>query len=208
MPFISQIAQMIRLTPSPGGSNTVTATTNGSAQFNNLIDTATCQNLPGMVGWYKDSQGQVSVLAYSQAQASIPYGAALMHAAGNLVTATGVASTRVRSGYDCNVVAALTTAYGAYSGNFAGVAGASIINTGVYFWRYISGFVPEALVATGMASGTLLAPCATTANVLGTVNNLNAATVAATAAQSVGFMVGIGPANGGLASVYLTGWYM
>jgi hypothetical protein len=174
-----------------------------------MVDTATAQNLPGMVAVFKDSDGQISWLAYSIAQASIAYGAALQKVtAASLVSATGVASARVKSGFDNNVVTAGLASIGGYGAGFAGIAAASVINTGAYFWRYISGFVPEATVGSGVPSGHLLTNFATTNGALGSLTNLNAATIAATLSIPVGYTVGAAPANGGLASVYLTGWYM
>ena len=207
MPFLALNPQGVRLTPSPTASNTTTATTNGSAPLNTLVDTATCQNLPGMVAWFKDAQGQISVLAYTQAQASIVYGKALIRAAGFLSTATGVASTAVKSGYDCNVVVTATTTYGLSNGNFAGIAAGSVSNTGAYFWRYISGFVPEALCATATASGKIICLSGSVAGNL-TVSPVDNATQTGTSPIPVGVMLGLAPAAGGLASVYLTGWYM
>jgi hypothetical protein len=208
MPFLGLNPQAIRLTPSPGASSSPAATTNGTSILNVMVDTATAQNLPGQVAWFKDAQGQISCLAYSIAQASITYAAALMHQAGGAATATGVASTRVRSGYDCNVVANATTAVAGYTGNFAGIAAASVINTGAYFWRFISGFVPEALMGSAIASGSLLTVSGSVAGALGSMNNLNAATVSGTTTMTVGFALGLTAGAGSLASVYLTGWYM
>jgi hypothetical protein len=208
MPFFGLNPQGVRLTPSPGASNSPTATTNGSAPLNNIVDTATAQNLPGMVAWFKDAQGQVSVLAYAIAQASIVYGKALIRAAGFLSTATGVASTAVKSGFDCNNVVTATTTFGGYAGNFAGIAAGSVSNTGAYFWRYISGFVPDALCATATASGTLLIVSGSVAGNLAGLPALNATSTNATVAIPVGVTLGLAPAAGGLASVYLTGWYM
>ena len=209
MGFLQLNPQGVRLTPTPTATQSTTATTNGSAPLNTMVDTATAQNLPGMVAWFKDTQGQVSVLAYSQAQASIAYGAALMKVtAGSFVSATGVGSTQVRSGFDSNVVIAGVASVGGYPAGFAGIAAASVINTGAYFWRYISGFVPEATVGSGVASGRLLTNYATTAGALGSLTNFNAATVSGTQYVAVAYTIGAAPANGGLASVYLTGWYM
>lgn len=208
MPFMGLNPQSVRLTPSPAASSSPAATTNGTSILNTMVDTATAQNLPGMVAWYKDAQGQISVLAYSIAQASITYAAALMHQAGGAATSTGVASTRVRGGYDCNNVAVATTAICGYAGNFAGIAAASVNNTGAYFWRYISGFVPEAQMGSSINSGALLVLSGTVAGALGSMNNLNAATVSGTAQQTIGFALGISSGAGSLASVYLTGWYM
>lgn len=209
MGFLQLNPQGVRLTPTPTATQSTTATTNGSAPLNTMVDTATAQNLPGMVAWFKDTQGQVSVLAYSQAQASIAYGAALMKVtAASLVSATGVGSTQVRSGFDNNVVIAGVASCGGYGAGFAGIAAASVINTGAYFWRYISGFVPEATVGSGVASGRLLTNFSSTAGALGSITNFQLATVAATVTIPVGYTVGAAPANGGLASVYLTGWYM
>ena len=210
MPFLQLNPQGVRLTPAPTATQSTTATTNGSAPLNTMVDTATAQNLPGMVAVFKDTQGQISWLAYSQAQASIAYGAALQKVtAASLTTATGVASTQVRSGFDCNVVIAGLASIGGYGAGFAGVAAASVINTGAYFWRYISGFVPEATVGSGVASGHLLTNFATTNGALGSLSNFNATSASnATVQIPVGFTVGAAPANGGLASVYLTGWYM
>jgi hypothetical protein len=160
-----------------------------------------------MVACFKDAQGQISWLAYTQAQASIVYGKALIRAAGFAVTATGVASTQVKSGYDCNVVVTATVTYGGYAGNFAGVAAASVSNTGAYFWRYISGFVPEALCATAAASGAVIMLSGSVAGNLTPPPVVNA-TLTGTSQQTVGVMLGLAPAAGGLASVYLTGWYM
>lgn len=207
MPFLALNPQGVRLTPSPTASNTTTATTNGSCPLNTLVDTATATNLPGMVAWFKDAQGQISVLAYTQAQASIVYGKALIRAAGFLSTATGVASTVVKSGYDCNVVVTATTTYGLTTGNFAGIAAASVSNTGAYFWRYISGFVPEALCATAAASGKIIYLSGSVAGNL-TPAPVDNATQTGTSVAPVGVMLGLAPAAGGLASVYLTGWYM
>jgi hypothetical protein len=205
MPFLALNPQGVRLTPSPTASNSPTATTNGSAPLNTLVDTATAQNLPGMVAWYKDTDGQVSVLAYAIAQASIPYASPLMKAAGNLTTATGVASTRVKSGFDTNNVGVMSATQAGYSGYFAGIAAGSISNTGAYFWRYISGFVPEAKVASGMSSGAQVFANAT---VIASLTALNATSTNATTQIPVGYSVGAGPAGGGLTSIALTGWYM
>ena len=210
MPFLQLNPQGVRLTPTPTATQSTTATTNGSAPLNTMVDTATAQNLPGMVAVFKDSDGQISWLAYSIAQASIAYGAALQKVtAASLVSATGVASTRVKSGFDNNNVIAGIASCGGYGVGFAGIAAASVINTGAYFWRYISGFVPEATVGSGVASGRLLTNFATTAGALGSLSNFNATSASnATVQIPVGYTVGAAPANGGLASVYLSGWYM
>lgn len=210
MPFLQLNPQGVRLTPTPTATQSTTATTNGSAPLNTLVDTATAQNLPGMVAVFKDSDGQISWLAYSIAQASIAYGAALQKVtAASLVSATGVASTRVKSGFDNNNVVAGIASCGGYGVGFAGVAAASVINTGAYFWRYISGFVPEATVGSGVASGRFLTNYATTAGALGSLSNFNATSASnATVQIPVGYTVGAAPANGGLASVVLTGWFM
>lgn len=207
MPFMGLNPQSVRLTPSPGGSNTTNATTQGTSQLNNIVDTATCQNLPGMVAWFKDSQGQVSVLAYAIAQASITYGAALMHQAGGATTSTGVASTIVRGGNDCNVVAAATTGLGGLTAGFAGVAAASVINTGAYFWRYISGYVPEAQVGSAIASGHLLIVSASAGGFLASMASIGTQT--GSMMIPVGVTLGTnGNSAGSIASVLLTGWYM
>ncbi len=213
MPFFGINPQTVRLTASPGATNSPTATTNGSAPLNNIVDTATAQNLPGMVAWYKDTQGQLSVLAYAIAQASIAYASPLMHAvAGSLSAATGVASTAVKSGLDLNCVAVMQSSAAGYPAMFAGIAAASVINTGAYFWRYISGFVPEALCGSGMASMRMIIPRASgTLVVMASLNAENATygtSFFGTTQIPVGFSVGAAPANGGLASICLTGWYM
>ena len=210
MPFLQLNPQGVRLTPAPTATQSTTATTNGSAPLNTMVDTATAQNLPGMVAVFKDNDGQISWLAYSQAQASIAYGAALQKVtAASLTTATGVASSKSKTGFDTNVVVTGTVSVGGYGAGFAGIAAASVINTGAYFWRYISGFVPEATVGSGVASGRAVTNFATTAGALGSISNFNATSASnATVQIPVGFTVGAAPANGGLASVYLTGWYM
>jgi hypothetical protein len=210
MPFLQLNPQGVRLTPTPTATQSTTATTNGSAPLNTMVDTATAQNLPGMVAWFKDSDGQVSVMAYAIANASIAYGAALQKVtAASLVAATGVASTRVKSGFDNNTVIAGIASCGGYGVGFAGIAAASVINTGAYFWRYISGFVPEATVGSAVASGRFLTNYATTAGALGSLSNFNATSASnATVQIPVAYTVGAAPANGGLASIHLTGWYM
>lgn len=208
MPFIGLNPQGVRLTPVPGGSNSGAATSQGTSILNNMVDTATAQNLPGMIAWFKDSQGQISVLAYAIAQASITYAAALQRQAGGATTATGVGSTLVRGGIDCNVVAMATTATGGYPGAFAGVAAASVVNTGAYFWRYISGFVPEALFGSTIASGKMICAAPSTTGAFGSLNSLNTFATNATYSFAVGVALGPVTGAGSLASIYLTGWFM
>ena len=211
MPFLQLNPQGVRLTPAPTATQSTTATTNGSAPLNTRVDTATAQNLPGMVAVFKDSDGQISWLAYSIAQASIAYGAALQKVTygGSALAATGVASSKSKTGFDTTVVVTGTVSVGGYGAGFAGIAAASVINTGAYFWRYISGFVPEATVGSGVASGRAVTNFATTAGALGSISNFNATSASnATVQIPIGYTVGAAPANGGLASVCLTGWFM
>jgi hypothetical protein len=160
--------------------------------------------MPGHVAWYRDANGRISVCAYSIAQASITYGAALQHQAGGATTTigTGLASF---GGFDPNVVALATTGIGGY-GVFAGIAAASVINTGAGFWRYISGFVPEAQLASSINSGHLLIVGASAGNILASMGSLG--TFGGSTQIPVGFALGLTGATGGsVNSVFLTGWY-
>lgn len=208
MPFIGIVPPTTRVQGLYGGASNASL---GSAPLNNIVD-ASAQNVPGLVGWYKDPVfGRISVLAYSQAQASIPFGACLKHVAGDATTLSS-AGASTENGQGCAFVQQSPTGSttSGYAYQFAGVAAASVINTGYYFWRYISGYVPFAKVGSVIATGVALTPAPSTAGVLGKMNatfNASNAT-SATAFVAVGYVLTTSDAaDGSMSSVWLSGWY-
>lgn len=203
MPFIGinpPAARVNNLGPLSGASISL-------SPLSATVDLASLNISPGHIGFYRDSSGRISVLAYSVAQASIVYGAALQHQAGGSLTVVGTGLASI-GGFDPNVVLTATTKNGGYPAAFAGIAGASVVNTGAGFWRYISGFVPEAAMGSTIGSGALLQVSASAAGFLATVANFGLATVAATIGIPVGFALGAnGATAGAVNSVFLTGWY-
>lgn len=207
MPFIGINPPTNRVGGLPGAASTIAL---ASAPLQVIVD-ATALNTPGLVAWYKDPLfGKISVLAYAQAAASIAIGAALVKTAGFFATTVNSAGTVIGNGLDTGVVQTAGTAsvYSGLSYNFAGVAAAPVSNTGAYFWRYISGYVPIAKCGSAIASGTPLAVAPSTAGVLGKPGALNATATNATVNFMVGFPLMITDnADGSTASIVLSGWY-
>lgn len=208
MPFIGIVEPTTRVQGLYGGASNASL---GSAPLNNIVD-ASAQHIPGLMGWYKDPVfGRISVVAYSQAQASIPFGAALTKVLG-LVTTLSSAGVSTENGAGLSFVAQASTGatYSGYSYSFAGVAAASVINTGYFFWRYISGYVPFAKVGSVIASGSPLVLCGSTAGVLSKPNANFNASIATTASsqQVVGYVITTSDsADGSMSSIWLSGWY-
>jgi hypothetical protein len=208
MPFIGIVAPTTRVQGLFGGATNAPI---GTAPLNNIVD-GTAQATPGLVGWYKDPQfGRISVVAYAQAQSSIPYGAALVHVGGVATTlASAGASTENGQGLAFVSQASTGAAYSGYAHTFAGVAAASVINTGHFFWRYISGYVPNAKCGSVIASGAPLVLCGSVAGVLSGffASHGNATTTNGTAFIPVGYAITTtDAADGSQASIWLAGWY-
>ena len=208
MPFIGIVPPTQRVQGIFGGATNAPI---GTAPLNNIVD-ATAQAIPGLIGWYKDPQfGRISVVAYAQAQASIAYGDALTKVAG-VATTLSSAGASVEAGLGIAFVAKASTG-GAMSGfthQFAGVAAASVINTGVFFWRYISGYVPNARCGSVIASGAPLVVGGSTAGVLSGAfaSHWNATTTNGTQFFAVGYPISTtDAADGSVASIVLSGWY-
>ncbi len=210
MPFIGIVDPCTRIQGLYGGATNAPI---GTAPLNNIVD-ASAQHLPGLVGWYKDPQfGRISVLAYAQALASISYGDALIKVAGAATTLTSAgASTENGAGLAFVKTAGTGSTPSLQGFQFAGVAAASVFNTGYYFWRYISGYVPNARCGSVIASGAALTLAPSTAGVLGKGNAaFNASGHAGTSATmpvAVGYPITTtDAADGSVASIVLTGWY-
>lgn len=185
--------------------STPTATALGSYPLIGIVD-ASAQATPGLVAWYKDNFGRISILAYAQAGASIPVGAPLAHQAG-FATTLNSAGVSTQNGIDTGFVLQTTTAQGGRQDIFAGVAAANVSNTGYFFWRYVSGYVPQALVGSIIASGNMLVVSGSTAGQLGS-NTLGNATTTGTTYFPVGYMLQLASnAAGTIASIWLNGWY-
>ena len=207
MPFVGINPPTNRVAGLIGGGSNASM---GSAPLNNIVD-ATALNTPGLVAWYKEPLfNRISVLAYAQALASIPFGQALIHTAGFGATTLNSANASVGNGIDTGFVQTAGTA-SAHSGQtflFAGIAAASVTNTGAYFWRYVSGYVPFAKCGSAIASGVALYTAPSTAGVLGKSAFANATIVNATVAIPVGYTLQLtDAADGSMASIWLSGWY-
>ena len=208
MPFIGIVAPTTRVQGLFGGASNASL---GSAPLNNVVD-ATAQHIPGLVGWYKDPVfGRISVVAYAQAQASIPFGAGLTKVAGIATTLSSAgASTENGAGVSFVQQGSTGAAMTGFAYQFAGVAAASVINTGNFFWRYISGYVPFAKVGSVIASGSPLTTFPSTAGVLGKPNAaFNASNATSNSAQiAVGYVLTTSDAaDGSMSSIWLSGWY-
>ena len=208
MPFIGIVPPTQRVQGIFGGATNAPI---GTAPLNNIVD-GTAQALPGIVGWYKDPQfGRISVVAYAQAQSSISYGDALIKVAGAATTLSSAgASVEAGAGIAFVKTAGTGSAQSGYAFQFAGVAAASVINTGHFFWRYISGYVPNARCGSVIASGSPLVVAGSTAGVLsaGLASHWNATTTNGTAFVAVGYPITTtDAADGSVASIVLSGWY-
>ena len=208
MPFIGLVDPTTRVQGIYGGATNAPI---GTAPLNNIVD-ASAQHIPGLMGWYKDPQyGRISVVAYAQAQSSIAYGDALTKVAG-LATTLNSAAASQENGQGLSFVAKASTAaaYSGYAYQFAGVAAASVINTGYFFWRYISGYVPNARCGSVIASGSPLVVAGSVAGVLSGAfaSKFNATTTNGTAFVAVGYPITTtDAADGSVASIWLAGWY-
>lgn len=208
MPFIGIVPTTQRVQGIFGGATNAPI---GTAPLNNIVD-GTAQAVPGLVGWYKDPQfGRISVVAYAQAQSSIAYGDALVHTAG-VATTLSSAGASVEAGFGLAFVAKASTgaAYSGYAHTFAGVAAASVINTGHFFWRYISGYVPNARCGSAIATGGALVVGGSVAGVLSgfLASHGNATTTNGTAFIPVGYTnMTTDNADGSVASIWLSGWF-
>jgi hypothetical protein len=208
MPFFGIVPPTQRVQGIFGGATNAPI---GTAPLNNIVD-GTAQAVPGIVGWYKDPQfGRISVVAYAQAQSSIAYGDALTKVAG-VATTLSSAGASIEAGFGLAFVAKASTGaeYSGYTHQFAGVAAASVINTGHFFWRYISGYVPNARCGSVIASGKGLVVAGSVAGVLSgaLASHFNATTTNGTQFISVGYPISTtDAADGSVASIYLTGWY-
>lgn len=186
--------------------STPTATILGSYPLAGIVD-ASAQAVPGLVAWYKDSVGRISVLAYAQAQGSIPLGAPLVHQAG-FATTLNSAGVSTQNGLDTGFVQVATTTFGGRADVFAGVAAANVSNTGYFFWRYINGYVPQALCGSNIISGNPIILSATgTGGQFGS-NTLGNATLTGTTFYPVGYTLMLSSNTAGtIASVWLNGWF-
>lgn len=187
--------------------STPTATVLGSYPLAGIVD-ASAQAQPGLIAWYKDSVGRISVLAYAQAGATIALGRPLIHQAG-LGTTLNSAGVSTQNGIDTGYVLAASTTQGKRSDIFAGVSAADVSNTGYFFWRYISGYVPGAIISSNVASGNpIMLSASTTGGQFSSVQLFNATIVDATTAYAVGYSLQLASNTAGtLASVWLNGWY-
>jgi hypothetical protein len=183
----------------------------GTAPLNNIVD-GTAQATPGLMGWYKDPQfGRISVVAYAQAQGSIAYGDALVHV-GGIATTLSSAGASIENGQGLAFVQKASTGavYSGYQHLFAGVAAASVINTGHFFWRYISGYVPNARCGSVIATGSPLVLAGSVAGVLSALlaSHGLSTTTNGTAFIPVGYPITTtDAADGSVASIWLSGWY-
>ena len=207
MPFIGIVPPTNRVGGLPGAASTFST---GSAPLNQIVD-GTALNTPGLVAWYKEPVfGKISVLAYAQALASIAAGDSLIHVAGFGATTINSAGASVGNGLDTGFVAKAGTAsaYSKQAWLFAGVAAAPVSNTGAYFWRYISGYVPFAKCGSVIASGSPLILCPSTGGVLGKNAFSSATIVDATMTFPVGYTLQLtDAADASMASIWLSGWY-
>ena len=207
MPFIGINPPTNRVGGLPGAASTVTT---ASAPLNQIVD-GTALNLPGIVAWYKEPQtNKISVLAYAAANATIALGDALIHSAGFGATTFNSAGNLIGNGLDTSFVQKASTGVGhsKQAFLFAGVAAAPVSNTGAYFWRYISGYVPFAKCGSAIASGIQLVVAPSTTGVLGKSAFANATIVDATMTIPVGYTLQLtDSADASLASIWLNGWY-
>lgn len=208
MPFIGIVPPTQRVQGLFGGATNAPI---GTAPLNNIVD-GTAQAVPGLIGWYKDPQfGRISVVAYAQAQASISYGDALIKVAGAATTLSSAgASVEAGAGVAFVKTAGTGSSQSGFAYQFAGVAAASVINTGHFFWRYISGYVPNAKCGSVIASGSPIMVAGSTAGVLSKMNAaFNASNASSnTACIAVGYPITTtDAADGSVASIVLSGWY-
>lgn len=180
------------------------------AKLANQVD-STAQTELGTVAFFKDDSGRVSVLRYVQAYASIPLGAVLMHQAGGATTlnSSGVSTL---AGRDPAYVDVATTGLAVANNWCAGIAAASVVNTGYFLWSYIAGYCPDAAMPTSYASGQPMRLSATYAGRLSS-SQLNASFACIGATIPIFIIAHSLAANSSATanstgSVLLHGWFM
>jgi len=180
------------------------------AKVANQVDSTPQQEL-GSVAFFKDDSGRWSVLRYVQAYASVPLGAVLMQQAGGATTLNS-AGVSTLAGRDPAYVDVATTGLSTANNWCAGIAAASVVNTGYYFWSYIAGYCPDAAMPTSYASGQAMRMSATYAGRLSSslVNNSNACTGGTIPIYIIAhsLMLSSSATNNSTGSVLLHGWYM
>lgn len=180
------------------------------AQIAAQVD-STAQNPVGTVAFFKDDSGRISVLRYVQAYASIPLGAVLMHQAGGATTLNS-AGVSTLAGRDPAYVDVATTGLAVAPNQCAGIAAASVVNTGYYLWSYIAGYCPDAAMPTSYASGQPMRMSATYSGRLSSSQiNASFACVGATIPINViahSLMLSSSATANSTGSVMLHGWFM